>query len=94
MIDTLIVAYERTKELKETVEKSFNWKYGHFFDQMNEFLTQTFKCFNFLINDIRKFYIFKHEFFLVLKLIDSLNDKWEYHVEVYHPKKMNNFFHF
>lgn len=49
---------------------------------MNEYLINTFNRCNYLINYKRIFSIFKHNNVLVLKLLDSLDDKWEHHVHV------------
>lgn len=64
MVDTLIVAYEVTEEVKSTMENSLNIKYANFFAHRNESLTHTFNHFKCLFNDIIRFDCFKHDFVL------------------------------
>ena len=52
MIDTLIVAYEGTDEVKFVNKNNLNWWYEHFFQQKNETLTQVVNCFDCLVNDM------------------------------------------
>lgn len=64
------------------MENSLNRKYEHFFAKRNEFVTQTSNCFNYIINNMRGFDIFKHESLFVLKFLESIDNKWELHLDV------------
>ncbi|KAI3767019.1 hypothetical protein L2E82_17100 [Cichorium intybus] len=79
---TLTVAFEGTAEVIAAQENTLNRKYEHFFAYKNETITQTFNRFNCLVNDMRRFNIVKLDSVLVLKFLDSLDDKWEHHVDV------------
>ncbi|KAI3523649.1 hypothetical protein L1887_01928 [Cichorium endivia] len=82
MLSTLTVAFEGTAEVLAAQENILNRKYEHFFAYKNETITQTFNRFNCLVNDMRRFNIIKLDSVLVLKFLDSLDDKWEHHVDV------------
>ncbi|KAI3752823.1 hypothetical protein L2E82_24860 [Cichorium intybus] len=82
MLSTLTVSFEVTAEVLAAQENILNRKYEHFFAYKNETITQTFNCFNCLVNDMRRFNIVKLDSVLVLKFLDSLDVKWEHHVDV------------
>nr|KAJ0189115.1 hypothetical protein LSAT_V11C800391620 [Lactuca sativa] len=81
-MDTLIVSFEGTEEVKATQMNDLNRRYEHFFAKKGETLTQTFNKFNTLVNDLRRLDQLKHRTVLVQKFLDSLGAGWENHVDV------------
>nr|KAJ0197446.1 hypothetical protein LSAT_V11C700383020 [Lactuca sativa] len=79
MMDTLIVSFEGTEEVKATQINDLNRRYEHFFARKGETLTQTFNRFNTLVNDLRILDQLKHRTVLVQKFLDSLGASWENH---------------
>lgn len=82
MNTTLTIGYEGDNEVMTTQENNLNWKQEHRFTYTNESLTHDFNPFNCLTKDMRRFNIINHNNVLVLKVLDSLDEKLEQYVDV------------